>query len=65
MVVLLVLFTSTVFLSIDSFRNWNKNRIRVPRGTMYTTPGFEVLGCLAQDGPLPEKKKSHKQNPKA
>jgi hypothetical protein len=32
---------------------------------MYTTPGFEALGCLAQDGPLPEKKKSHKQNPKA
>lgn len=50
MVVLLVLFTITVFLSIDSFRNWNKNRIRVPRGTMYTTPGFEALGCLAQDG---------------
>ena len=30
MVVLLVLFTIAVFLSIDSFRNWNKNRIRVP-----------------------------------
>ena len=46
MVVLLVLGTFIVFLAIDAVRS----RVRVPRGTMYTTPGFEMLGALAQDG---------------
>ena len=47
MVVLLVLGTIIFFLTIDAIRSME---IRVPRGTMYTTPGFEALGCLAQDG---------------
>jgi len=47
MVVLLVLGTFVVALSIDAI--WSMN-IRVPSGTTYTTPGFEMLGCLAQDG---------------
>jgi hypothetical protein len=47
MVVLLVLGTIIFFLIVDAIRSME---IRVPRGTMYTTPGFEALGCLAQDG---------------
>ena len=50
MTVILVLLTIGLFLGIDSVRTWNANRIRAPRGTMYTTPGFEMLGALAQDG---------------
>lgn len=47
MVVLLVLSTFIVFLAIDYLTTKN---VRVPKGTIYTTPGFEILGCLAQDG---------------
>jgi hypothetical protein len=50
MVVLLVLFTIILFLSIDAIKTWDAKRIRAPRGTMYTSPGFEMLGALAQDG---------------
>ena len=48
MTVLLVLATICFFLTIDAVRS----TVRVPRnlGTMYTTPGFEMLGALAQDG---------------
>ena len=49
MTVLLVLFTLVVFLAIDVLMPKTKN-VRVPKGTTYTTPGFEMLGCLAQDG---------------
>jgi hypothetical protein len=53
MVVLLVVGTFVVFLTIDTIRSME---IRVPRGTSYTTPGFEGLGCLAQDGGIPVEK---------
>ena len=45
MVVILVLITFIVFLAID----WLKTAHEV-RGTSFTTPGFELLGALAQDG---------------
>jgi hypothetical protein len=48
MVVILVIGTFIVFLAIDAVRS--RIHIRSPRGTMYTTPGFEMLGALAQDG---------------
>lgn len=49
MTVILVLFTCVLFLVIDAFMPKTKN-VRVPKGTTYTTPGFEMLGALAQDG---------------
>lgn len=49
MVVILVLGTFIVFLAIDVLLPLTKN-VRVPKGTHYTTPGFEMLGALAQDG---------------
>jgi hypothetical protein len=49
MTVLLVLFTCVLFLSIDYFKTEHAKAHEV-RGTMYTTPGFEMLGALAQDG---------------
>jgi hypothetical protein len=43
-----------MFLLLDGVKTWHDNRSRVmivkPRGTMFTTPGFEMLGELAQDG---------------
>jgi hypothetical protein len=52
MTVLLVLFVFILFLTIDALkvRYESKARRYVPRGTMYTTPGFGMLGALAQDG---------------
>jgi hypothetical protein len=50
MVVLLVLFTFIAFLVIDWFVMPRPQPVRKTRGTMYTTPGFEMLGALAQDG---------------
>ena len=47
MTVILVLSVFVTFLTIDWFKT---KPVRVPRGTCYTTPGFEMLGCLAQDG---------------
>ena len=47
MTVILVLFVFVTFLTIDYFKT---RPVRVPRGTLYTTPGFEMLGALAQDG---------------
>ena len=48
MVVILMLLTLAGFLGVD----WVKTRYETKpdRGTMYTTPGFEMLGALAQDG---------------
>ena len=48
MTVLLVLFTLCLFLGIDAAKT--HYQARVPHGTMFTTPGFEMLGALAQDG---------------
>ena len=47
MTVLLVLAFFMFFLTVDWFKT---HPARSPRGTTYTTPGFEALGCLAQDG---------------
>ena len=47
MTVLLVLLFCIFFLTVDWFKT---HPVRTPRGTMYTTPGFEALGALAQDG---------------
>ena len=60
MTIILVLSVFVIFLTIDWFKT---HPIRVPRGTMYTTPGFESLGCLAQDGGTPVV--SDEKNPKA
>ena len=52
MTVLLVLFVFILFLTID----WLKTRHELGKktfvfsGTMITSPGFEMLGALAQDG---------------
>jgi hypothetical protein len=51
MTVLLVLALFGLFLTIDYFCKTAKKR--VVRGTMYTTPGYEFLGALAQDGGQP------------
>jgi len=47
MTVLLVLAFVIFFLAVDWFKT---HPIRLPEGTMVTTPGFEALGALAQDG---------------
>ena len=47
MTVLLVLAFFIFFLAVDWFKT---HPVRMPRGTMITTPGFEMLGALAQDG---------------
>jgi hypothetical protein len=49
MTVILVLLFFAVFLLIDYFK------APAPRGTMHTTPGFEALGQLAQDGGEPKR----------
>jgi hypothetical protein len=48
MTVLLVIGTFVTFLVIDYFKS--RDRVYVPRGTCYTTRGFEMLGALSQDG---------------
>jgi hypothetical protein len=48
MTVILVLFTLCLFLGIDALKT--HYQVLVPRGTMFTTPGFEMLGAMAQDG---------------
>lgn len=50
MTVLLVLLTFVVFLVIDWCMPKEASKTFVLRGTQYTTPGFEMLGALAQDG---------------
>jgi len=61
MVVLLVLLFFAVFITIDYLKTMHRHlrldaqyRSRV-HGTMYTTPGYEALGALAQDGPSIDK----------
>jgi hypothetical protein len=49
MVVLLVLFTFAFFFGVDWLMS-HPIHLSIPRGTEYTTPGFEMLGALAQDG---------------
>ncbi len=47
MTILLILAFFIFFLAVDWFKT---HPVRMPRGTMITTPGFEMLGALAQDG---------------
>ncbi len=47
MTVLLVLLFAVFFLIVDWFKT---HPLHLPTGTMVTTPGFEMLGALAQDG---------------
>ena len=47
MTVLLMLLLFSICLTIDYTR---KARRVALKGTMYTTPGYEFLGALAQDG---------------
>ena len=48
MTAILVLLFFVAFLVADYFVK--PKTVRVPRGTQITTPGFEMLGALAQDG---------------
>jgi hypothetical protein len=48
MTVLFMLLTFGFFLTIDYIRKVKAQRALC--GTQYTTPGFEMLGALAQDG---------------
>jgi len=48
MTVILVLLMFILFLAVDAARTWKWHR--APFGTSHTTPGFEMLGALAQDG---------------
>jgi hypothetical protein len=50
MTVILVLLFFVVFLAADHFMKAAPKQTYVPRGTTFTTPGFEMLGALAQDG---------------
>ena len=54
MTVILVLFTFIMFLLLDAVKTWHDKRLLVykpqRRSTIFTTPGFEMLGALAQDG---------------
>lgn len=61
MTFLLVLAFFIFFLAVGWFKT---HPVRAPRGTMITTPGFEMLGCLAQDGGTPVVAED-KENPKA
>jgi len=47
MTVLLVLAVFVFFLTVDWFKT---HPFRLPKGTTVATPGFEMLGALAQDG---------------
>ena len=58
MTVLFVLFTFGSFLTIDYIRKVKAQRALC--GTQYTTPGFELLGALAQDGGEPVKAEEKK-----
>ena len=60
MTVILVLFTFIFFLVVDALKTRYENRVRVARGTRITTPGFEMLGALAQDGGEPVKENKPK-----
>ena len=48
MTVILVLLFCVAFLIADTMKT--RLEARHLRGTTYTTPGFEMLGALAQDG---------------
>lgn len=55
MTVLLVLLMFAVFIGIDYWRTYAAHAL--PKGTSITTPGYEMLGAMAQDGG--EKIKKH------
>lgn len=48
MTVILVLLMFALFIGIDFYRAHKAHAL--PKGTMITTSGFEMLGALAQDG---------------
>ena len=55
MTVILVLLFAIAFLAIDHFKTAYDRKTSVQyrktyRQTVFTTPGFEMLGALAQDG---------------
>ena len=53
MTVILVLLMFAVFLTVDHFMKPATKKVYCVRGTTVTTPGFEMLGALAQDGGEP------------
>ena len=52
MTVILVLLFAIVFLTVDHFKIAHDRKVVAMRyrKTVFTTPGFEMLGALAQDG---------------
>lgn len=48
MTVILVLLMFSLFIGIDFYRAHKAHAL--PKGTMITTPGYEMLGAMAQDG---------------
>ena len=48
MTVILVLLMFAIFIGIDYVRTYRAHAL--PKGTMITTRGYEMLGALAQDG---------------
>lgn len=50
MTVILVLLFFVVFLLADHFVKTAPSPTYIMRGTQFTTPGFGILGALAQDG---------------
>jgi hypothetical protein len=55
MTVLLMLLFFAFFLGLDYYRKTRRVRVMKP-GTEYTTPGYEFMGALAQDGGEPAEK---------
>jgi len=56
MTVILVLLTFIFFLLLDALIPKRESKVYTLRGTQYTTPDFEMLGALAQDGGEPAEK---------
>jgi hypothetical protein len=50
MAVVLMLLLFAVLIGIDYFDSVYHPALKVPPGTTYAAPGFEMLGTLAQDG---------------
>ena len=50
MAIIFMLLLFAVVIGFDYFESSWHPAPRIPVGTMYTTPGFEMLGTLAQDG---------------
>ena len=50
MVVLLVLVLFGAAIGFDYYRTHRRPIVLILHGTCYTTPGYEWMGVLAQDG---------------